>query len=180
MAKFSVIALTLLVSCVPMMVAPEIRMQEEGSQPGSLLYSPFNPWVMDVEADGYYGKAFIANSRIYSARHIHDRDYSTLKGNGPTDGNDVIDLGPADIRGYDICKDCKHNEVFFMRKKDQVIFLECMREEEPNKLWMWASQEIKEGDSGSPILCMKHYKVVGLLSCFKIANHFTLLITKIP
>ena len=180
MAKLSILALVLLASCIPMTVAPEVKVQEEGSQPGSLLYLPFNPWVMDVEHESFYGKGFIANGRIYSARHIFDQQYGASELHGPINGEDVIDLGPAGINGYEICKECRYNEMFFVRKKNKVIFLECTSDNEHNTLWMWSSQEIKEGDSGSPVLCVKHYKVVGLISCYRVGDKFSTLITKMP
>jgi hypothetical protein len=116
----------------------------------------------------YYGKAFIAENKIWTAKHVIE---SIDLSNSP----DVHVLGECEIEGLQIC-DQEHGvgSYFYMRvgnppapnvrsinpNKVEMIFVS----EERNYIKVFMENEVIPGDSGSPVLCADHDKVIGIVS----------------
>jgi len=99
------------------------------------------------------GKAFIAENKIWSARHIFEKS-----------GYDLINLGDSTISGLSFCKeDHIRSDVFFFTTKLGDIYMYCILESEDTYNTMNTAPVIG-GDSGSPVFCMSHTKVIGIVS----------------
>lgn len=109
-------------------------------------------------ADEVYGKAFIANGKIWSAAHL----FNVIKQNP-----DTIDLGKSSMYGLTICNS-KHKKGDFLYYKTikrgvvQVVILEIKEFHYLGSL----DKDMKGGDSGSPVFCKDHKKVVGVVSSY--------------
>lgn len=139
------------------------------------LECPFNPWVVDVYLDGYYGHAFIAEGIMWSAKHVIINTTEDISAD-----DDFIMIGPAPVSGLEICKEKhKNGDMFFYRCFGEIKYLFC---EEAGKHSYDTSnlQPIKPGDSGSPVMCLLHSRVVGIVSRYNIFdNGHTGIITKL-
>jgi len=147
-----ILAILLLASCVLVKATPvEKAVQTED------LIPRFYSFALD-EPGGYlfskgYGHAFIADYKVWTASHCVNLNTEP----------DIIELGAAPIRGFLICQ--------FPHSKNDVLSYRTARG--LHKLLIIDScdyfytclsiNEIRQGDSGSPVLC-SHNKVVGCVS----------------
>jgi hypothetical protein len=104
-----------------------------------------------------YGKAFIAENEIYTAGHVTEKYISN--------GYDCASLGCSDVYGFNIC-DIEHgiNDIAKYYTDRGRIFMSIL--DETNFSYkVLCSDNIKRGDSGSPVLCV-HGNIIGLISSF--------------
>jgi hypothetical protein len=118
-----------------------------------------------------YGKAFIADGQIWSARHIYD-DGLDINKNGTID---IVRIGTSPLQGLEICQE-KHGVGDVLALRVGAYSNKNPREDAPGVIQMtimtangnywntFMDKQIIQGDSGSPVLCVEHDKVVGLVS----------------
>ena len=109
-----------------------------------------------------YGKGFIADGEFWSAAHLFS--ITRIR-------PDVVNLGKSSIFGLARCK-YTHKKGDFLHYKTikrgdiQAIILEI----EEFSYLVSLDKDILGGDSGSPVLCKDHEKVLGVVSSFW-SNH---------
>jgi hypothetical protein len=104
------------------------------------------------------GKVFIADNKMWTAVHLYHR--MSLK------TNDTLILGDSPIHGLMTCKD-KHNDgAWFFYKTERGVIRSVVVEQDGLFYTVSCQAEIKVGDSGSPVTCEDHNKVVGVVSHF--------------
>jgi len=111
------------------------------------------------------GCGFIADHALYTARHL-------LKdGSQPTSyyisfTPDVVIMGTTLVKGLEICTE-RHkdgDQLYYRVKGTNIDLTVCSIG--MYKYNVEASSSIRPGDSGSPVFCMKHNRVVGLVSAY--------------
>ena len=121
------------------------------------IFSIFSP-----TPSSSYGKAFIANGKLWSAAHVFGQ-----RKRGP----DCIDLGKVPIKGLTLCK-ASHKigdfAYYKTTKRDKIILV--IQKIEKYFFLVSLDKNMMNGDSGSPVLCEEHSAVIGLVSEFW-ANH---------
>tara|TARA_Y100000034_G_C6867721_1_gene395681 strand:+ start:943 stop:1515 length:573 start_codon:yes stop_codon:yes gene_type:complete len=160
---------TILFSCV---ITPNSRIAPDKSLLRSLpfiqrknlsLYT-FELKEDDVLGSVTYGKAFIAECDIYTARHIietHDRV-----------GHDVINLGSTPIYGFSLCREDHGQNNSFTYVSDRGLIEMWIESEDDISFKVFCSDDIKPGDSGTPAIC-QHGNVIGLVSSYYPNSFFT-------
>ncbi len=123
--------------------------------------TPFEMFTFYLVVDnGALGVGFIADNRMWTANHLYENT-------GPDWINqDLKCLGSSPVKGLAICKeDHKIGDSVFYRSKNGPSFGEIARDD--SKYFIAAFQKkIKQGHSGSPMICYEHTNVVGVLSGF--------------
>ena len=102
-----------------------------------------------------YGKAFIAEGSIYTARHVVE---PRIK-----EGYDTVSLGCADIHGFYLCRQVHQKNDRFCYVSDRGLIDMWVLVEEITSFTTLCSDNIKPGDSGTPVIC-EHGNVIGLVS----------------
>jgi hypothetical protein len=140
--------------------------------------TPFEMFTFTIEADtrevNTLGIGFIAGSKIWTADHIfNDNGYNWVE-------KDVREIGESPIKGLDICKeDHSIGDIFFYKTKKGPILSQVMLEE--NEYYeVLMKHPMRVGNSGSPVLCYDHLKVVGLVSGYAAIDPKLGFFSKIP
>lgn len=125
---------------------------------------------------GGYGKAFIAGGKIITAEHLTVYWNDFLK-------NDIVILGKAPIHGLDICH-ANHGvgDTFYYRTRHDGVKHFTVTFETGNNYEATMDRPMRPGESGSPIICDAHKKVVALATAYGEAfpGQYYSIITKIP
>lgn len=126
-------------------------------------------------AEGY-GKAFIAGGKIITAEHLTVFWNDYLR-------NDIVILGPSPIHGLDICH-ANHGvgDTFYYRTRHDGVKHFTVTFETGNNYEATMDRPMRHGESGSPIVCDAHKKVVALATAYGEAfpGQYYSIITKIP
>lgn len=113
------------------------------------------------------GSQFIANNNVYTARHVSEE--------GPQVGIDITLLGASEERGFKMCP-ARH------KAGDKILLHLAQWPGEPSYIdgmvmgsdddysWARLSQRATYGMSGSPIVCLEHGGVIGVLSSLMIED----------
>ena len=108
-----------------------------------------------------YGKGFIADKSGWTASHVY----------GTRTTPDILNLGDSPIWGLTICP-IEHTigdfAYFKTRNRGKIKCVILKAEEHQYEVTL--ESPMKKGDSGSPVLCNDHTKVVGIVSSFW-SNH---------
>ena len=108
------------------------------------------------------GQAFIAENKIYTARHVVE---DIIIGE-----QDCISLGCSDVQGFSICREEHvYLDTLFFRSSRGIIYMTIF-DMSDIKYIVICNDSIKFGDSGSPVFC-NHSKVVGVVSGFRPNNY---------
>jgi len=103
-----------------------------------------------------FGKAFIADGRVWSAAHIFMAGLPQ---------KDCIDLGVSPIPGLTICKEeHRKGDFFFYKTTKRGKITMVVLEDREHSFFVTLSETMLHGDSGSPVLCQEHKNVVGVVS----------------
>jgi len=108
------------------------------------------------------GKAFIAENKIYTAKHLTK---DVVFGEA-----DFISLGCSDIQGFEICRENHAYLDTLIYYTERGIIYMTIIDISDLKYSVICNNSIKFGDSGSPVFCF-HSKVTGIVSGFR-PNHF--------
>jgi len=119
--------------------------------------SQWNLYVFDIDNGPYIGRAFIADYGIWSAKHIFQEQ-------DPGVSDDVKFLGPTEVKGLTICRQ-EHalKDVLYYRTQRGIVYLVITFNNE-NMYETLSLNQLKHGDSGSPVMCLKDGEVVGVVS----------------
>lgn len=152
MNKFLVLILSLLVlACV----------SSPASQTDSQVYcipteTRWNIYVFDVYSGHAYGKAFIADYGIWSAKHIFEEDRGS--------SDDIKFMGPVEFEGLTLCKhEVKLNDMLYYRANGKIKYM-FVAHIEDSFFGVLTLDSIECGDSGSPVMSLKDGEVVGIVS----------------
>jgi len=155
---------TILFSCVIIPNSRVIPDNGPGLNPGSLSFlqrknlSLYTFELKEVSAlKDTYGKAFIAECDIYTARHIIE-PYDRI-------GYDVINLGSTPVYGFSLCREDHGQNNSFTYISDRGLIEMWVESEDDISFKVFCSDNIKPGDSGTPAIC-QHGNVVGVVSSY--------------
>lgn len=115
-----------------------------------------SPYTFTFYYGNRSGKAFIAENMIYTAKHVVTQIF-------PHD-LDLVIVGTSDIKGSEICRsEHKVGDMFMAdEERGRIIFkLESIDGDED---MFETSEPIISGDSGSPLFCMQHGAIVGVVT----------------
>ena len=122
--------------------------------------------MLDNSTDGMsLGCGFIADHALYTAKHLLKNQYtsaSVFQSFAP----DVAIMGTTLVKGLEICTE-RHSDgdwLYYMVGGKNIDIVVC--NVRMNKYIVKASSNIKPGDSGSPVFCLGHNRVVGLVSAY--------------
>ena len=124
-----------------------------------------------------YGKAFIAECNIYTAKHVVEV-YDRI-------GYDVVNLGPTPIYGFLLCREDHGENNSFVYLSSRGVIEMWVQSENDISFEVFCSDNIKPGDSGTPAIC-QHGNVIGVVSSYYPNSIFTYkggirgIISKIP
>jgi len=131
----------------------------------NLLTSPVTAlnfvFTFDVSYGNAWGKAFIANYKAYSAKHIFIRND---KRPFPPKGGDTIVIGSTAVHGLKVCDEKHETGDLFIAKLQHGYIGMYLFDETENYLDVSSFPRVVRGDSGSPAICATHSGVVGLVS----------------
>jgi hypothetical protein len=118
-----------------------------------------------IEHKGNFGKAFIANHQVWTANHI-------IENIGWLDlyVNDIAILSDSKLHGLSICNQphTKGDRAYSVAQNGHIeIALSGITGEFRRGI---CRPEVISGDSGSPVLCYIHRKVIGIISGVEINN----------
>lgn len=152
MNKFFALVLSLVLTACASLPATQTDMQTYCVP----METDWNFYVFDIESETGYGRAFIANYGIWTAKHIFD------EGSGALD--DVKFMGPTEVKGYVICThELKLEDMVYYRVKGKIKYLRIAHIED-EYFGVLALNSIECGDSGSPVISLKDGEVVGIVS----------------
>ena len=127
--------------------------------PDFLLERDLSLYTFDIKDSSSlsdtYGKAFIAECDIYTAKHIVEI-YDHV-------GSDVVNLGSTPIQGFMLCRKEHSKNDSFIYMTDRGRIEVWVYAENDNFFDVLCSDNIKPGDSGTPTICA-HGNVIGLVS----------------
>lgn len=106
----------------------------------------------------YEGIAFIADYQIWTARHMYGRFLPSLIG-------DSYRIGLSPLKGLSICgvDHVKGDWMYFESRKNGTVWGVMMKAGRLMYTFSVDSQVIV-GESGSPVMCFEHDKVMGVMS----------------
>ena len=116
-----------------------------------------------VSDDRARGRAFIANGKVYTAKHVY--------GEYTKHGEDTVVISETSINGLNIClfEHTVNEFIFYMNQFGDRV--------DGYSLNMFngygyaqTNRRIIPGDSGSPVFCSDHREVVGLVSAYRVIN----------
>lgn len=111
--------------------------------------------------DGCIATGAIINNKIVSAHHMFP-SWCTSK------EKDIIIIGYSEFKGLELCEE-KHkaDDILYYKSSRGMNVLQYMSEYDNNRIRVMSSNIVCRGESGTPVLCEKHNKVVGILTnCF--------------
>jgi hypothetical protein len=155
----------LVTSCLSTNSAPSVPVE---TRPDELCLdkSFFTFVILDNSADGAsLGCGFIADHALYTAKHLLKNQYANVSVlNGFV--HDVAIMGTTLVKGLEICTE-RHSDgdwLYYTARGKNIDITIC--KVRMNKYIVEASSNIKPGDSGSPVLCLDHNRVAGLVSAY--------------
>jgi len=89
-----------------------------------------------------YGKAFIAECNIYTAKHVIEV-YDRI-------GYDVVNLGPTPVYGFSLCREDHGENNSFVYVSSRGLIEMWVQSENDISFEVFCSDNIKPGDSGTP------------------------------
>jgi hypothetical protein len=109
------------------------------------------------------GKAFIANKKIWTARHLFY--------NAPIGTDDSLLLGDSPIFGLLLCPHDHEKGSWFFYKTERGIHRFVVLGQNDLHFSGTLDVPMKQGDSGSPVTCSEHNAVIGIVSYFYPDEH---------
>lgn len=111
------------------------------------------------------GCGFIADHAIYTAKHLL-KDSSMRRRYSLSFLHDVAIMGTTLVKGLEICTEAHRDgdQLYYRVRGTNIDLTICSIG--MYKYNVEASSTMKPGDSGSPVFCMKHNRVVGLVSAY--------------
>jgi hypothetical protein len=122
--------------------------------------------ILDTSREGTsLGCGFIADHALYTAKHLLKNQYTST----PVFqrfSSDVAIMGTTLVKGLEICTETHSagDWLYYTVRGENIDATICSTE--LDKYIVDACANIKPGDSGSPVLCMNHNRVVGLVSAY--------------
>lgn len=122
---------------------------------------------MSLTNQGYIGRAFISEHRLYTAKHLYSQEVYII-----IEDPDVFILSNVDIHGLTTCKK-KHKKGDRAFTVAQNGHIEILLNDKLEFYYQARSMpSILSGDSGTPVFCYKHRHVIGLVSGKEEINNY--------
>ena len=157
------IVLYILFGCTSAPVVPTTEVVED--MPISILKQMEILYTMTITNNGFYGKSFIADSKLYTCEHMFSETPIDLL------ISDIRVLGDSSIAGLCICTEEHGPGDFFYSILQGGFSVFCVFEVIGNYYDTSSSPNVITGDSGTPVLCIEHNGVVGLVSAIGYTRH---------
>jgi hypothetical protein len=151
-----VYSLTIACIAVPKYDLPKPKIQ------GSGIHHFLERYTFIIEQDKGLGKAyckaFIADHNIYTVRHLY---FPVAEGQ-----SDVVKLGSSLVKGLEICKEehCPLDLAYYRSHRGMITMN--ITGDTGDSYDVLTTDSVKWGDSGSPVICSSHNKVIGIVSSF--------------
>jgi hypothetical protein len=121
------------------------------------------PKVWGSRTFSVIGKAFIANKKIWTARHLFY--------NAPIGTDDSLLLGDSPIFGLLLCPHEHEKGSWFFYKTERGILRFVTMGQNDLHFSGTLDRPMMQGDSGSPVTCSEHNAVIGIVSYFYPDQH---------
>jgi hypothetical protein len=139
-----------------------------GQEEGTLELFTFQaansiPHTWGLGRDVVLGKAFIANKKLWTARHLFFH--------APIGTDDSLLLGDSPIFGLLLCPHEHEGGSWFFYKTERGVHRFVVMGQNDLHFTGTLDRPIKQGDSGSPVTCSEHNAVIGIVSYFYPDQH---------